>query len=223
MKLQVPVLSRFLGVIDLRTGVEVIVVFCILNKAAGFFGILALVTGAEVTSWQLSMYIYSIILSLFFAWGLQQVRRESAFNVVVLSYVHLFDFVINAGYTALFASTWFIKTRPDGSSADEDDSANRSVGGPEWMSELVPSLLGISVLWTLRAYFIIVIFSYARILVLRSNGLADIKLVGDDKSAGMGARWRAIAAQYLTATSFWRANPAPLDRFKRRSEESIGF
>lgn len=53
--------SRFLFLISLKTGCGVVCLFAILNKASGLYGMLALLTGAHVSAWQMSMYVYSLL------------------------------------------------------------------------------------------------------------------------------------------------------------------
>jgi len=86
-------LSSFLGLLDLKTGVTVALLFAVscqtlfiqpttylltnqlLNKVAGVYGLIAVLTGAGGSFAQLSMYIYSVIALVGLGWGLRAVKK----------------------------------------------------------------------------------------------------------------------------------------------------
>lgn len=71
-------LGSFIGFIDIKTGAKIVVLFAIINKVAGVYGLIAVLTGAGGSLAQLSMYIYSIGALGAFAWcfqGISEVRR----------------------------------------------------------------------------------------------------------------------------------------------------
>jgi len=67
-------LSSFVGLTDLKTGVTMALLFALLNKVAGIYGLIAVLTGAGGSFAQLSLYIYSVIALLALTWGLRAVK-----------------------------------------------------------------------------------------------------------------------------------------------------
>lgn len=83
-----------LGFLDLKTGVTLVVLFAVrtpqphmpdsprptntrpqvLNKVAGIYGLIALITGAVGNAAQLTLYIYSALALVAFAWGIRAVN-----------------------------------------------------------------------------------------------------------------------------------------------------
>lgn len=84
-------LNSFIGLLDLKTGVTVALLFAVsitpslyilylttnqlLNKVAGVYGLIAVLTGAGGSFAQLSMYIYSVIALVGLGWGLRAVKE----------------------------------------------------------------------------------------------------------------------------------------------------
>lgn len=84
-------LNSFIGLLDLKTGVTVALLFAVsitpslyilylttnqlLNKVAGVYGLIAVLTGAGGSFAQLSMYIYSVIALLGLGWALRAVKE----------------------------------------------------------------------------------------------------------------------------------------------------
>src|SRR6266550_5530510 len=50
-------------------------VFQLVNKVAGVYGLIAVVTGAGGSFAQLSLYIYSVLALIVFTWGLRRVKE----------------------------------------------------------------------------------------------------------------------------------------------------
>jgi hypothetical protein len=85
-------LSSFLGLLDLKTGVTIALLFVVsitidsqihvklmnhelLNKVAGVYGLIAMLTGSGGSFAQLSLYIYSVIALVGLGWGLRAVKE----------------------------------------------------------------------------------------------------------------------------------------------------
>ena len=98
----------FLYLMSLRTGTELITLSLLLNKISGFYGLLALLTGFHLSPFQLSMYIYSLIVLCVVAYLAPHIRSQSAFHCIALAWVYMIDSIINAAYTAVFGVTWFL-------------------------------------------------------------------------------------------------------------------
>ena len=106
--IRVPRPRTFLYLMSLRTGTELITLTLLLNKISGFYGLLALLTGFHLSPFQLSMYIYSLLVLGAVANLAPHIRSQSPFHCLALSFVYALDSLINAAYTAAFGVTWFL-------------------------------------------------------------------------------------------------------------------
>jgi hypothetical protein len=93
---------------SLRTGTEMICLSLLFNKIAGFYGLLAILTGFKLDAMQLSLYLYSVAALILVALLMPHIRRQSPFECLVLAWFYFFDTIINCAYTAGFAFTWFM-------------------------------------------------------------------------------------------------------------------
>jgi hypothetical protein len=80
----------------------------IFNKITGFYGLLAVLTGFRLSPLQLSMYIYSVGAVVLLAFLMPHIRKQSPFECLALAWFYLIDTVVNTGFTAAFAGTWFL-------------------------------------------------------------------------------------------------------------------
>lgn len=85
----------------------------IFNKLAGFYGLLAILTGVSLSPLQLSMYIYSVGALILLAFLMPHIRKQSPFQCLALAWLYLFDTVINTAFTSAFAVTWFLAVSAD--------------------------------------------------------------------------------------------------------------
>ena len=106
--IRLPRPRTFLYLMSLRTGTELITLSLLLNKISGFYGLLALLTGFHLSSFQLSMYIYSLLALGAVAYLAPYIRSQSPFHCLALSFVYALDSLVNAAYTAAFGVTWFL-------------------------------------------------------------------------------------------------------------------
>ncbi|KAF2873398.1 Inositolphosphorylceramide synthase subunit Kei1-domain-containing protein [Massariosphaeria phaeospora] len=102
-----PVPRTFLQKMSLRTGAEIITFLQVINKVSGLYGLLALLTGAHLTGWQLSMYLYSNVVLVATVWLYKHIRLQSPFQVLLLAHLYALDSVVNALFTAFFGVAWF--------------------------------------------------------------------------------------------------------------------
>ena len=93
---------------SLRTGASLATLSLLLNKVSGLYGLLALLTGLHLSPIQLSMYIYSLVALCITAYLAPHIRTQSPFYCLALAWFYVFDAVINAVYTIVFAVTWFL-------------------------------------------------------------------------------------------------------------------
>ncbi|KFY09200.1 hypothetical protein V491_08340 [Pseudogymnoascus sp. VKM F-3775] len=179
----------FLFITSLRFGAEMISLSLLFNKLAGFYGILALVTGYRLSFLQFSMYLYSLIALVILVTLMPHIRKSSPLQCLSLAYFYLIDTILNGAYTAVFAGTWFLTLSAAAKDAEIDapgsetmsdtagftnsdassisDAAAAAGGSPSLangaaISESVPSILIIVFLTLVRVYFALVLFSFAR-------------------------------------------------------------
>lgn len=90
----------------------------IFNKLTGFYGLLAILTGVRLSPLQLSMYLYSVGAVVLLAFLMPHIRKQSAFECLALAWFYLLDTVVNTGFTAAFAVTWFLAVSAQHANAD---------------------------------------------------------------------------------------------------------
>jgi hypothetical protein len=127
--------QTFLQKMSLRTGAEIITFLQVINKASGVYGLLALLTGAYIDGWQLSMYLYSTIALVATVFLYKHIRLQSPFESVLLAHLYALDSVVNALYTAFFGIAWFVTlaAHPDeNSSLSPGLSSNAGFTSPKY-------------------------------------------------------------------------------------------
>ncbi|KAJ6456154.1 Inositolphosphorylceramide synthase subunit Kei1-domain-containing protein [Mycena sanguinolenta] len=172
-------LSSFGGLLDLKTGVEIVLLFAVLNKVAGVYGLIAVLTGAGGSFAQLSMYIYSVLGLIALGWGLQVVKAEDARQTLYLAHLYAADYVLSTSWTVYFAVRWWWYTPHDGarqtnSQAQKDLIAVAQITGPVlteeqraeaarliWDQEKGMAFAVIFVSWLCKVYFALLLYSYA--------------------------------------------------------------
>jgi hypothetical protein len=264
---RIPRPRSFLYLMSLRTGTELITLSLLLNKLSGLYGLLALLAGLHLSLLQLSMYIYSLLALILTALLAPHIRTQSPFHCLALATFYIFDSLVNAAYTAVFAVTWFLVISQQHSAASGDalqgagastidDTAGFTspifnvshvdivvtpdldpvaVGTPGGLAatavgpslghgvlqpESISSVMMICALWATRVYFVLVVMSYAR-LVLRQRaapsshtspslhaGVANDAAYLDNPFAphlpeGRGWQGRLGRAMVRVATGYW--------------------
>ncbi|KZM23904.1 uncharacterized protein EKO05_0009292 [Ascochyta rabiei] len=113
--LDIPRPRTFLQKMSLRTGAEIITYLQVINKVSGLYGLLAILTGASIDGFQLSMYTYSTLALVATVFLYKHIRLQSPFETLLLAHLYALDSVVNALYTALFGIAWFytLAAHPD--------------------------------------------------------------------------------------------------------------
>ncbi|KAJ5200382.1 hypothetical protein N7472_005586 [Penicillium cf. griseofulvum] len=186
--LRIPRPESFLYVMSLETGASLITLSLLLNKISGLYGLLALLTGYHLSPVQLSMYLWSLVALGLAALLFPHIRKQSPLQCLALTYLYVFDSLINAAYTAAFGVTWFLVVsqhydsgkaagpggdtiaQTAGFTSPKYDAAyveiqntkdgNNFVAHPR--PESIPSIIFISLLWAMRVYFVLVMLAFAR-------------------------------------------------------------
>ncbi|EJD43780.1 DUF1753-domain-containing protein [Auricularia subglabra TFB-10046 SS5] len=166
----------FLGCMDLKTGVTLSVLFALLNKVAGVYGLIAVFTGGSLA--QLSLYVYSIGALVAFAWGLNAVSSEDKKKTLYFAHMFLLDHLVSTTWTVFFGVRWWVYNPHDGrrqanSKAQQQLMQLANVTQPLNDAELAQAAMQIwnkekgfamAVLiigWLVKIYFAALIYSYA--------------------------------------------------------------
>lgn len=86
----------------------------LLNKVAGIYGLIAVLTGAGGSFAQLSLYLYSVIALVALAWGLKAVNREDPKHTLYFAHLYSLDHIISTSWTIFFFITYYYHTAHDG-------------------------------------------------------------------------------------------------------------
>lgn len=87
-------------------------VFQLVNKVAGVYGLIAVVTGAGGSFAQLSLYIYSVIALIVFTWGLRRVKEVCRPTFCLLSTSHTMNMFTGGSSSDLQLRTHVFRRSP---------------------------------------------------------------------------------------------------------------
>lgn len=120
--------QRFLGTLSLSTGATLITLSLLMNKLSGLYGILALITGYELSSLQLSMYIYSIFALVLTIYLGGHIKKQSPLQCLALAWFYALDTILNAAWTAAFAVSWFLVLVAHNAGEDVSNGPGKMMG-----------------------------------------------------------------------------------------------
>ncbi|KAI0083942.1 Inositolphosphorylceramide synthase subunit Kei1-domain-containing protein [Irpex rosettiformis] len=196
-------LSSFLGLADLKAGVTIAILFAGLNKVAGVYGLLAVLTGAGGSLAQISMYMYSALALVALIWGLKSVSKEDAKHTLYFAHAFFADHVFSTAWTIYFAVLWWIYTPHDGrqeiTSPAQREIMEAGGGGNSsmtpieriaaattiWNEEKGTSMTVIVVGWFIKIYFALLLYSYA--IHLRKGSYRNLPMSRAQASATYAA------------------------------------
>ena len=89
-----------------------IILFALINKVAGVYGLVSLFFGGAAA--QISMYIYSSLAIAALAWGLKAVTDEDAKRTFYFAHVFVADHLLGTIWTVFFAVLWWVYNPHDG-------------------------------------------------------------------------------------------------------------
>ncbi|KAK4047406.1 hypothetical protein OIV83_005453 [Microbotryomycetes sp. JL201] len=177
-----PMLTNFLG-LDLKLGASIISLFGLLNKVAGVYGMMAVITGGTVA--QLTMYIYSLATLFVFIWGFKSIAEENGPRSLMYAHLFALDHLVGTIYTTLFAVVWYVYVPHDGRRVANSDAQKQMMGDIDgtmmglndeeraaaaqavWKSERGFAAAVLLAGWFIKIYFIFVLYSFA--MHLRRN------------------------------------------------------
>jgi len=196
-------LNSCLGIMDIKTGATIVVLFALLNKVAGIYGLIAIFNGGTLA--QLSMYIYSVVALAAFTWGMKAITEENPKNAFYFAHIFLGDHLLNTIWTVFFAISWWYYNPHDGKRVANSAAQKEMMGtdGPVmtdeerttaaqliWNKEKGTAAMVLFIGWALKLYFAALLYSYALHLrrgsyrSIAANSSTDI--AGSNRSAQGG-------------------------------------
>lgn len=165
--------SRFLFVIPLYIGVELILAFAILNKAGGVYGVLSLLTGHHLNFWQWVYNLLAFLVLPFYVSALFNLldRSTNVRKACLGCSIYIIDTLVGFVYTIYFVYFWFSREDKNPAGQAVASLAKRVVDTSQSASparELFLTVSGTFVTTALRVYFCFVFLSFTKQLVLQS-------------------------------------------------------
>ncbi|KAL6449449.1 KEI1 Inositol phosphorylceramide synthase regulatory subunit KEI1 [Candida maltosa Xu316] len=165
---------KFLGVIPLFIGVEIILGITILNKASGLYGILSLFTGHPINFWQWLYNSLALITLPIYATALLNltVKPKNLRKISLATIVYILDTVIGSLFTLYFMNFWFTSEEGTVKSAAEDTKASLSSQSASAARELTITLGTTIAVTAVRVYFTLVMVSFTKAM-LKQKAMDD--------------------------------------------------
>ena len=189
-------LQSLFGIISLQTATELITLALIFNKVTGVYGLLAILTGYQLSFMQLSTYLYSIAVLVALVYLMPHIRRQNPVECLALAWLYIADTIINTFDTAVFGLEWYFangspeENLPDMVASGIENLRKESAQhGAVVPHETASSMVMIAALTLVRVYFGVVVMSYARevlqkrMQILVVEGRSDVV---DDKDGPFG-------------------------------------
>jgi len=171
-------ITSFLGLLDLKTGVTIALLFALFNKAAGVYGLISVLTGAGGSFAQLSLYLYSLLGLVALGWGLKAVKEENAQQSLYFAHFFFVDHMVSTAWTLFFAVVWWAYTPHDGqrvanSAAQEairlgagvnhtmTEAQLAAAANILWHEEKGVAAAVIVLSWLAKIYFALLLYSYS--------------------------------------------------------------
>jgi len=171
----------------------------VLNKVAGIYGLIALLTGAGGNAAQLTLYIYSAVALIALTWGLRAINEENPKHMLYFAHIFFADHILNTIWTVYFAVHWWLYTPHDGRRNANSPAQQALIDGyigehqtmseaertaaalRVWRSEKAQALTIIILGWIIKFYFAALLYSFAHHLrrgTYRSLPLSRSNLYG---------------------------------------------
>ncbi|KAH7106057.1 DUF1753-domain-containing protein [Auriculariales sp. MPI-PUGE-AT-0066] len=195
----------FMLVTDLKTGSTVTALFALVNKVAGVYGLIALLTGAGGSLAQLSLYVYSTVTLIAFAWGLRALQNEDSKRALYFAHMYFADHLFASVWTVFFGVQWWVFNPHDGKRqansaaqqelADLADNVISNTMTPEeraaaalsiWNKEKGFALAILIIGWVIKILFALYIYSYAFHLRQGTYRTLPATIAHTPKRPGMG-------------------------------------
>jgi len=199
------VFSSFLGVLDIKLGCEIILLFGLINKVGGLYGLITVFVGGSFA--QLLFYGYSTASLFTFLWALQVVKSETSTPTILVAHLYTLDHLIQTLFHFVFYEHYWYGIPHDGrrtansqaqldlinlaasrgeildpSSQDSEglDELRAALAGEIWSKEKVYAVWILIGGFFLKMYFILILYSYAE--HLRSSTYHALPLTSRSKA-----------------------------------------
>ncbi|KAK8920607.1 hypothetical protein MANI_026655 [Metarhizium anisopliae] len=195
--LRAPRPQNLFGLVSLQTGTELISLALVFNKVSGVYGLLAILTGYQLSLLQLSTYVYSIGVLGLLVYLIPHIRRQSPFECLALAWLYILDTTINGAYTAAFGLDWYFANTTNNGSDSASTSLpgivaqgfdglrrERAVHGKAVPQETATSMVLIVGLTLIRVYFSLVVMAFARQVLQKYMQLMILEGPGVDENEG---------------------------------------
>jgi len=224
--LRVPRPKTLFGIIPLQTATELITLALIFNKVTGVYGLLAILTGYQLSLMQLSTYLYSIGILVALVYLMPHIRRQSPFEVLALAWLYIADTIINSFDTVVFGLQWYFTSASSDESEYIPDMVKEGLDnlrkeqerhGAVVPHETASSMILIIGLTLVRVYFGFIVMSFARqvlqkqmqIIVLEAPSDVDDHdgPFGNGLPEGEGRRGRIGRVLVSYGRDYWLGQP----------------
>ncbi|KAK0755724.1 hypothetical protein N5P37_011687 [Trichoderma harzianum] len=190
--LRIPRPKTLFGLISLQTGTELISLALVFNKVTGVYGLLAILTGFQLSLFQLTTYVYCIGVLGLLVYLIPHIRKQSPFECLALAWLYVIDAIINGASTVAFGMDWYFATASSNGSSLPDMVAEgmeglrreTAVHGDVVPQETAASMLLITGLTLIRVYFSLVVMNYARQVLQKYMQLMILEGPGVDDHVG---------------------------------------
>ncbi|CEL61933.1 hypothetical protein RSOLAG1IB_04683 [Rhizoctonia solani AG-1 IB] len=156
-------------------GVTMVLLFALINKVAGVYGLVSLFFGGSAA--QISMYIYSSLAIVALAWGLKAVKDEDPKRTFYFAHIFVADHLLGTIWTVFFAVLWWVYNPHDGEKV-VNSAAQEAMAGAHgnttmtheervaaaqliWNQEKGLAAAVLIAGWISKIYFAVLIYSYA--------------------------------------------------------------
>ncbi|KAK5998148.1 Inositol phosphorylceramide synthase regulatory subunit kei1-like protein [Cladobotryum mycophilum] len=192
--LRIPRPKSLFGIISLQTGAELISLALVFNKITGVYGLLAILTGYQLSLLQLTTYVYTIAVLGLLIYLIPHIRRQSPFECLSLAWLYIIDAFLNAIFTTTFGADWYLAGGAVGGShnstnapvADAVDGLRkeRAAQGGIGPQETAASMILIIGFTLIRIYFGLVVMAFARQVLQKYMQMMILEGPGVDDQVG---------------------------------------
>jgi hypothetical protein len=192
------------------------------------YGLLAILTGYQLSLLQLSTYVYSVGVLGLLIYLIPHIRKQSPFECLALAWVYALDTAINSAYTAAFGLDWYFASQAtDGTAstipgivAEGLDGLRREskIHGAVVPQETATSMVLITGLTLIRVYFTFIVMTFAQqalqkyiqLMVLEGPGVDDQDgPFAVDLPDGEGRRGQIGRLMVSYGRAYWLEQPEP--------------
>lgn len=169
----------------------------VFNKVTGVYGLLAILTGFQLSLFQLTTYVYCIGVLGILVYLIPHIRKQSPFECLALAWLYVIDAVINGASTAAFGMDWYFTAATSNGSEMRPSSLpdivaegmeglrrEAAMHGDVVPQETAASMLLITGLTLIRIYFSLVVMNFARQVLQKYMQLMILEGPGVDDHVG---------------------------------------